>query len=66
MLPWLRGRAAGRVLNLFAYTGLVTLALAAAGSEVDPCRFVAADGRLGPAQRRALGLADPPDPLDRR
>jgi len=34
MLPWLRERPAGPVLNLFAYTGLVTLALAAAGAAV--------------------------------
>jgi 23S rRNA (cytosine1962-C5)-methyltransferase len=34
MLPWLRERAAGSVLHLFAYTGLVTLALAAEGASV--------------------------------
>lgn len=32
MLPWLRSQGSTQVLNLFAYTGLVTLALAAAGS----------------------------------
>ncbi len=35
MLPWLRdSAAAGAVLHLFAYTGLVTLALASAGASV--------------------------------
>jgi 23S rRNA (cytosine1962-C5)-methyltransferase len=34
MLGWLRRRTPGPVLNLFAYTGLVTLALAASGSAV--------------------------------
>ena len=37
LLPWLRDRVAGgatSVLNLFAYTGLATLALAQAGAEV--------------------------------
>jgi 23S rRNA (cytosine1962-C5)-methyltransferase len=34
MLPWLLGRGATRVLHLFAYTGLVTLALASAGAAV--------------------------------
>ncbi len=34
MLPWLRERGAVSVLHLFAYTGLVTLALAGAGASV--------------------------------
>lgn len=34
LLPWLTARPAGAVLHLFAYTGLVTLALAAGGSSV--------------------------------
>lgn len=34
MLPWLRERPPTSVLNLFAYTGLVTLALAAGGASV--------------------------------
>jgi 23S rRNA (cytosine1962-C5)-methyltransferase len=34
MLPWLLDQAPGPVLNLFAYTGLVTLSLAAAGASV--------------------------------
>jgi 23S rRNA (cytosine1962-C5)-methyltransferase len=34
MLPWLRAQPGARVLSLFAYTGLATLALAAAGREV--------------------------------
>jgi 23S rRNA (cytosine1962-C5)-methyltransferase len=34
MLPWLRERGPGSVLNLFAYTGLVTLSMAALGASV--------------------------------
>jgi 23S rRNA (cytosine1962-C5)-methyltransferase len=34
MLPWLQAQGATRVLNLFAYTGLATLALASAGAAV--------------------------------
>lgn len=34
MLPWLAARGAATVLNLFAYTGLTTLSLAAAGASV--------------------------------
>ena len=34
LLPWLAARPAGAVLHLFAYTGLVTLALAGGGSTV--------------------------------
>ena len=70
MLPWLRERVATRlasdpptpvsVLNLFAYTGLATLGLAAAGAavtHVDAARPAIAWGRRN-AERN--GLADAP------
>ena len=66
MLSWLRRQTPGPVLNLFAYTGLVTLALAGRGRVRDPRRLVATDGRLGPAQRRTVRARGPPGPLDRR
>ena len=60
MLPWLRRRRSSRrrrrvarrsgrpaVLHLFAYTGLATLALAAAGAARRPRRRLAPDGRAG-------------------
>lgn len=34
VIPWLAGQRRGEILHLFAYTGLVSLALAAAGSAV--------------------------------
>ena len=54
------------VLHLFAYTGLVTLALAAAGASVVHVDASQADRRLGTSQRRALRPGRSPDPLDRR
>ncbi len=60
MLPWLRGRHPGPVLNLFAYTGLVTLALAAAGTSVthvDSSRPTVAWARHN---AELAGLADRP------
>lgn len=62
MLPWLRRqvRPGGSVLHLFAYTGLVTLALAAAGAQVthvDAARPAVAWARENAA---ASGLADRP------
>jgi 23S rRNA (cytosine1962-C5)-methyltransferase len=74
MLPWLRERVAARdevgevgeapaapaVLHLFAYTGLVTLALAAAGAQV--AHVDAARPTVGWARTNATlsGLADRP------
>jgi 23S rRNA (cytosine1962-C5)-methyltransferase len=67
MLPWLRDRVAARVgdeapsvLHLFAYTGLVTLALAAAGAAV--VHVDASKPTVGWARRNAerSGLADRP------
>ena len=68
MLPWLRGRVAARndvseapaVLHLFAYTGLVTLALAAAGARVT--HVDASRPTVGWARSNATlsGLADRP------
>ena len=78
MLPWLRERvelrratapdaaAAVRVLHLFAYTGLATLAVAAAGgrvAHVDAARPAVAWARRNAA---ANGLDGRPDPLARR
>ena len=61
---WLTGRtpadAERRRPHLFAYTGLATLALAARRRRRRPRRRVAPGRRLGPPQRRALGLADRP------
>ena len=59
-------RTAPAVLNLFAYTGAMTLSAAAAGASVTHV-----DGSrpaVGWARRNAelSGLADRPDPLDRR
>ena len=61
-----RGRAAGRVLNLFAYTGGATLAAAAARRGRDPRRRPARRGRLGTPQRGALGAGRGAAALDRR
>ena len=68
MLPWLRQQVAARnevgevpaVLHLFAYTGLVTLALAAAGARVT--HVDAARPTVGWARTNATlsGLADRP------
>jgi len=60
MLPWLRAQPPGRVLNLFAYTGLTTLALAVAGSEVT--HVDASRPTVSWARRNAelAGLADTP------
>ena len=68
MLPWLRGRVAARnevgaapaVLHLFAYTGLATLAMAAAGAAVT--HVDAARPTVAWARRNAelSGLADRP------
>lgn len=60
MLPWLIGRRPGTVLHLFAYTGLATLALAAAGSAVT--HLDAARPSVAWARRNAdlAGLADRP------
>jgi 23S rRNA (cytosine1962-C5)-methyltransferase len=67
MLPWLRERVAARVgdeapsvLHLFAYTGLVTLALAAAGAAV--VHVDASKPTVAWARRNAerSGLADRP------
>ena len=54
------------MLNLFAYTGGSTLAAAAAGAEV--VHVDAAKNIVAWARRNAAlsGLADAPDPLDRR
>ena len=75
MLPWLRERIqirratapedapAVRVMHLFAYTGLVTLAMAGAGAavaHVDAARPAVAWARRNAA---ANGLADAPGPL---
>ncbi len=60
MLPWLAGRDAATVLNLFAYTGLATLALArdgAAVTHVDASRPAVAWARRNAA---LSGLADRP------
>ena len=64
MLPWLRDRIAerpdGAVLHLFAHTGLITLALAAAGAavtHVDASRPTVAWARRNAARS---GLADRP------
>ena len=63
---WVRDVVASRgeavsVLNLFAYTGAMTLAAAAGGRGRDACRRGASGDRLGPAQRgRCPGLADRP------
>jgi 23S rRNA (cytosine1962-C5)-methyltransferase len=60
MLPWLRERGPTSVLNLFAYTGLATLSLAAAGASVthvDSSRPTVAWARRN-AERS--GLADRP------
>jgi 23S rRNA (cytosine1962-C5)-methyltransferase len=60
MLSWLRRRTPGSVLNLFAYTGLATLALAAVGASVthvDASRPTVAWARRN-AERS--GLADRP------
>lgn len=63
-IPWLEDRLTGRtgamVLNLFAYTGLVTLALARAGAAV--AHVDAARPTVGWARRNAArnGLADRP------
>lgn len=58
MIPWLLDRAPRTVLNLFAYTGLVTLALAAAGASV--AHVDAARPAVAWARRNAdlSGLAD--------
>jgi 23S rRNA (cytosine1962-C5)-methyltransferase len=66
LLPWLRDRLAGRseaqpiVLNLFAYTGLATMALASAGAAV--AHVDAARPSVAWARRNAAidGLADRP------
>lgn len=68
MLPWLRDRVAGRrsgaeapaILHLFAYTGLATLAMAAAGAAVT--HLDAARPTVGWARHNAerSGLADRP------
>jgi len=60
MLPWLARQPPGAVLHLFAYTGLVTLALAAAGSAVT--HLDAARPSVAWARRNAQlsGLADRP------
>jgi 23S rRNA (cytosine1962-C5)-methyltransferase len=66
LLPWLRHRVAGRadtppsVLNLFAYTGLATMALASAGAAV--AHVDAARPSVAWARRNATisGLADHP------
>ena len=74
MLPWLRAEVAARnevgeppaVLHLFAYTGLVTLALAAAGAQVthvDAARPTVGWARHNAALSEPRGSADP---LDRR
>ena len=65
MLSWLRRRTPGPILNLFAYTGLATLALAAVGALGDPRRRVATDRRLGETERRTVRPGGPPGPLDR-
>jgi 23S rRNA (cytosine1962-C5)-methyltransferase len=60
MLPWLRERGPRPVLNLFAYTGLATLSLAASGASVthvDSSRPTVAWARRN-AERS--GLADRP------
>ncbi len=60
MLPWLRERQPGPILNLFAYTGLVTLALVASGASVthvDSSRPTVAWAR---ANAERSGLADRP------
>ncbi len=74
MLPWLRRQVAARtgvgaapaVLHLFAYTGMATLAMAAAGARVTHVDCCPADGRLGAAERHALRVGRTADPLDRR
>jgi 23S rRNA (cytosine1962-C5)-methyltransferase len=61
MLPWLRSHADGAtVLHLFAYTGLATLAMAAAGAAVT--HVDAAKPAVAGARRNAelSGLADRP------
>jgi len=60
MLPWLTRQRPGAVLHLFAYTGLVTLALAATGSEVT--HLDASRPSVAWARRNAdlSGLADRP------
>jgi 23S rRNA (cytosine1962-C5)-methyltransferase len=64
MLPWLLERIAERehlkVLNLFAYTGLITLAMARAGAEI--VHVDAARSTVSWARRNAdlNGLADRP------
>ena len=55
-----------KVLNLFAYTGGATLAMAAAGAQRGPRRQRARQRGLGPPQRRAVGFVGGADPLDRR
>lgn len=60
MLPWLTERAPATVLNLFAYTGLVTLTLVASGASVthvDASRPTVAWAR---ANAERSGLADRP------
>jgi 23S rRNA (cytosine1962-C5)-methyltransferase len=60
MRPWVVERAAATVLNLFAYTGLLTLALAASGAAVT--HVDAARPAVAWARRNAelSGLADRP------
>jgi 23S rRNA (cytosine1962-C5)-methyltransferase len=60
MRPWLLDRRAGTVLNLFAYTGLLTLSLAASGSAVT--HVDAARPAIAWARRNAelSGLGDRP------
>jgi 23S rRNA (cytosine1962-C5)-methyltransferase len=60
MLPWLARQGVGRALNLFAYTGLTTLALARAGWEIT--HVDAARSTVGWARRNGelSGLDDRP------
>jgi 23S rRNA (cytosine1962-C5)-methyltransferase len=60
MAPWLLDRTPRNVLNLFAYTGLLTLALAAGGASVT--HVDAARGAIAWARQNAhlSGLADRP------